>query len=161
MDLRQRRTAKWRCTNSIGDFKLAKRAGIKKILLPKRNEIDLEDVPKEVRDTMEFVLVEELSEVFLHALGKRVITPVLLGTEPAPRRANNFVALRQPAVKRVRVGRQHKESVRSITTGRYDKRAKRPTTLRHIHVDLHDIASPEMPPSANAIVMTVKPMARP
>ena len=40
----------------------AKRAGIKKILLPKRNEIDLEDVPKEVRDTMEFVLVEELSE---------------------------------------------------------------------------------------------------
>ena len=42
----------------------AKRAGIKKILLPKRNEIDLDDVPKEVRDTMAFVLVEELSEVF-------------------------------------------------------------------------------------------------
>jgi ATP-dependent Lon protease len=84
----------------------AKRAGIKKILLPKRNEIDLEDVPKEVRDTMEFVLVEELSDVFLHALGKRVITPVLLG-EPAPlRRGNNVVALRQPAVKRVRVERK-------------------------------------------------------
>jgi len=84
----------------------AKRAGIKKILLPKRNEIDLEDVPKEVRDTMEFVLVEELSEVFLHALGKRVITPVLLGNEPQPRRASNVVALRQPAVKRVRVERK-------------------------------------------------------
>ncbi len=78
----------------------AKRAGIKKILLPKRNEIDLEDVPKEVRDTMEFVFVEELSEVFLHALGKRVITPVLLGNEPQPRRASNVVALRQPTVKR-------------------------------------------------------------
>jgi ATP-dependent Lon protease len=84
----------------------AKRAGIKKILLPKRNEIDLEDVPKEVRDTMEFVLVEELSDVFLHALGKRVITPVLLGNEPQPRRASNVVALRQPAVKRVRVERK-------------------------------------------------------
>jgi ATP-dependent Lon protease len=84
----------------------ARRAGIKKILLPKRNEIDLEDVPKEVRDTMEFVLVEELSEVFLHALGKRVITPVLLGNEPQLRRASNVVALRQPAVKRVRVERK-------------------------------------------------------
>jgi ATP-dependent Lon protease len=84
----------------------AKRAGIKKILLPKRNEIDLEDVPKEVRDTMEFVLVEELSEVFLHALGKRVITPVLLGNEPQLRRASNVVALRQPAVKRARVERK-------------------------------------------------------
>jgi ATP-dependent Lon protease len=84
----------------------AKRAGIKKILLPKRNEIDLEDVPKEVRDTMEFVLVEELSEVFLQALGKRVITPVLLGNEPTPRRASNVVALRQPAVKRARVERK-------------------------------------------------------
>jgi ATP-dependent Lon protease len=78
----------------------AKRAGIKKILLPKRNEIDLDDVPKEVRDTMEFVLVEELSEVFANALGKRLITPVLLGNEPQPRRANNVVALR-PATKRV------------------------------------------------------------
>ena len=41
----------------------AKRAGITKILLPKRNEMDLDDVPKEVRDTMEFFLVEEISEV--------------------------------------------------------------------------------------------------
>src|SRR5476649_804855 len=57
----------------------AKRAGIKKILLPKRNEIDLDDVPKEVRDTMEFVYAEELSEVFEQALGKRIIMPVLLG----------------------------------------------------------------------------------
>ncbi|MGH8163513.1 MAG: endopeptidase La, partial [Rhodanobacteraceae bacterium] len=35
----------------------AKRAGIRKILLPKRNEPDLEDVPKEVRDTITFVPV--------------------------------------------------------------------------------------------------------
>src|SRR5579864_4951406 len=40
----------------------AKRAGIRKIILPKRNEIDIDDIPKEVRDTMTFVPVEELSE---------------------------------------------------------------------------------------------------
>ena len=60
----------------------AKRAGIKKVLLPRRNEIDLDDV-QEVRDTMHFAFVDELSEVFSNALGKRVITPVQLGvTEP-------------------------------------------------------------------------------
>jgi ATP-dependent Lon protease len=59
----------------------AKRAGITRIVLPKRNEIDLEEVPKEVRDTMAFIPVEELSEVFEQALGKRVITPVLLGED--------------------------------------------------------------------------------
>jgi ATP-dependent Lon protease len=79
----------------------AKRAGIKKVLLPRRNEIDLDDVPKEVRDTMEFAFVDELSEVFAHALGKRVITPVLLGAAdtPSQRRASNVVALR-PSAKR-------------------------------------------------------------
>ena len=71
----------------------AKRAGIKKILLPKRNEMDLDDVPKEVRDTIEFHFVEELSEVFMHALGKRIITPVLLGAPEEGRRGNNVVAL--------------------------------------------------------------------
>ncbi len=57
----------------------AKRAGISKIVLPKRNEVDLDDVPKEVRDTMTFVPVEEISEVFEQAFGKRIITPVMLG----------------------------------------------------------------------------------
>ena len=79
----------------------AKRAGIKKILLPKRNEMDLDDVPKEVRDTIQFFFVEELSEVFMHALGKRVITPVLLGVPDEGRRGNNVVALR-PSNKRTR-----------------------------------------------------------
>jgi ATP-dependent Lon protease len=59
----------------------AKRAGISKIVLPKRNEVDLDDVPKEVRDTMTFVPVEEISEVFEQAFGQRIITPVMLGDE--------------------------------------------------------------------------------
>ncbi len=56
--------------------------------------MDLDDVPKEVRDTIQFFFVEELSEVFMHALGKRVITPVLLGVPDEARRSNNVVALR-------------------------------------------------------------------
>jgi ATP-dependent Lon protease len=78
----------------------AKRAGIKKIILPQRNEIDLEDIPKEVRDTMTFVPVEELSEVLYHALGKRIITPVELGDGA---RASNVVPMRRrpTAAKRV------------------------------------------------------------
>ena len=77
----------------------AKRAGITKILLPKRNEYDLEDVPKEVRDTMTFVPVEELSEVLLHALGKRIITPVALG-DAGKRQPSNVVAIRRNGAKR-------------------------------------------------------------
>ena len=61
--------------------------------MPKRNEMDLDDVPKEVRDTMEFVFVEELSEVFMHALGKRVITPVLIWASTRCAARNNVVAL--------------------------------------------------------------------
>jgi ATP-dependent Lon protease len=87
----------------------ARRAGIKKIILPKRNEIDLDDVPKEVRDQMTFIPVEELSEVLAHALGKRFITPVYLG-EP-PRRANNVVPIRPAVVKRVRPERKRQRAV--------------------------------------------------
>jgi ATP-dependent Lon protease len=73
----------------------AKRAGISKIVLPKRNEIDLDDVPKEVRDTMTFVPVEEISEVFEQAFGKRIVTPVTLG-EPEPR-SGKVVPIRRSA----------------------------------------------------------------
>jgi ATP-dependent Lon protease len=80
----------------------AKRAGIGKILFPKRNEVDLDDIPKEVRDTMTFVPVEELSEVLYQALGKRLISPVPLGTDTAHR--NNVVPMRRHngAIKRGR-----------------------------------------------------------
>jgi len=82
----------------------AKRAGISKILFPKRNEMDLDDIPKEVRDTMTFVPVEELSEVFRHALGKRVISPVELGEAERP---SNVVPMRRRSAvaKRPRVAK--------------------------------------------------------
>jgi ATP-dependent Lon protease len=79
----------------------AKRAGISKILLPVRNEIDLDDVPKEVRDTMTFVPVEELSAVFEHALGERIITPVMLGDDGS-RKSDNVVPMRRSGAKRAK-----------------------------------------------------------
>jgi ATP-dependent Lon protease len=87
----------------------AKRAGITKVLFPKRNEVDLDDVPKEVRDTMELIPVEQLSEVFEIALGKRVIAPTIF---ESGRRANNVVPMhRNGAVKRNRI-HQHRRKVR-------------------------------------------------
>jgi ATP-dependent Lon protease len=74
----------------------AKRAGISKILLPKRNEVDLDDIPKEIRDTMTFVPVEELSEVLYHALGKRLISPVPMGGERSE--SSNVVPMRRNGV---------------------------------------------------------------
>jgi ATP-dependent Lon protease len=41
----------------------AVRSGISAIILPKDNEPDLEDLPKEVRDTLEVFLVQDLGEV--------------------------------------------------------------------------------------------------
>jgi ATP-dependent Lon protease len=46
----------------------AHRAGIKRVLLPERNKADLEEVPKEVRDELEFVFVNKLDEVLASAL---------------------------------------------------------------------------------------------
>jgi ATP-dependent Lon protease len=46
----------------------AVRAGIKTIILPKENAADLEDLPEDVRKTLEVHLVEELGEVLTLAL---------------------------------------------------------------------------------------------
>ena len=57
----------------------AHRAGIKVIIIPKGNEADIEDVPEEVRNTLEFHPVETLSEVLRIAL-----VPVEPGEEARP-----------------------------------------------------------------------------
>ena len=46
----------------------AARVGIKTVILPKRNEPDLEDVPEEVRQQLRFVFVDMVDEVFDAAL---------------------------------------------------------------------------------------------
>lgn len=56
----------------IGGLKLkalaAHRAGLKKVIVPKLNEVDIDEIPEKVREEMEFVLVEDIPEVLEHAL---------------------------------------------------------------------------------------------
>jgi ATP-dependent Lon protease len=47
----------------------ALRAGIRTVMLPKRNEKDLEDVPAEARGKLEFVLLEHVDDAVRSALG--------------------------------------------------------------------------------------------
>ena len=49
----------------------ARRAGIDTIVLPKRNEKDLEDIPANVRGEMRFIFVETMDDVLEHALEPR------------------------------------------------------------------------------------------
>jgi len=46
----------------------AHRAGIRRVILPKDNERDIEDVPSEVREEMTFILAEDMREVLDAAL---------------------------------------------------------------------------------------------
>lgn len=50
----------------------AHRAGVKTVILPKRNEVDLEDVPDEVKEAIEFVFVDMVDEVLDAALESNV-----------------------------------------------------------------------------------------
>src|SRR5258706_6262003 len=47
----------------------AKRAGIRQVIVPKRNEKDLPNIPKEVKDTVKFHFVENIDQVMQIALG--------------------------------------------------------------------------------------------
>jgi ATP-dependent Lon protease len=49
----------------------ARRAGISTIILPKRNEKDLEDIPEQVRAEMRFIFVETMDDVLEYALEAR------------------------------------------------------------------------------------------
>ncbi len=51
----------------------ARRAGLKTVILPKRNEKDLDDLPDEVRKDMQFIFAEQVSDVFNAALGEKRI----------------------------------------------------------------------------------------
>jgi ATP-dependent Lon protease len=53
----------------------ARRAGIKKVIIPKRNAKDLEDLPKIVTNSIEFVTAENMDEVLEAALVKKKNAP--------------------------------------------------------------------------------------
>jgi ATP-dependent Lon protease len=60
----------------------AQRAGLRRVILPRENAPDLEELPAETRDELEFVLVDSVDEVFEAAFnGKR---PKSTRRAPAP-----------------------------------------------------------------------------
>src|SRR3954449_1257269 len=65
----------------------AVRAGITRIILPKENEPDLEDLPREVREKIEVFLVQELGEVLAFTLRGATFREgrLLFGDEKNPR----------------------------------------------------------------------------
>jgi len=67
----------------------AHRAGISRVILPQKNARDVDDVPKEARDAMEFVFADDMSQVIEAALeppnAPSVDPP--LRVNPAPREA--------------------------------------------------------------------------
>jgi len=91
----------------IGGLKLkilaAHRAGLKKVIFPKLNEIDLDDVPEEVLKDLELIPVEDILEVLEHALVPAPEQPVAV-EEPSeamlpssPAREINVVVEEPPA----------------------------------------------------------------
>jgi ATP-dependent Lon protease len=53
----------------------AHRAGLKEVILPKRNEGDLDDVPEQVREEIAFHPVESIDEVLAIALEGQTVSP--------------------------------------------------------------------------------------
>jgi ATP-dependent Lon protease len=64
----------------------AHRAGIKRVIIPERNKPDLEEVPKEVLDELDFVSVSRMDQVLEAALESmptpRVVEPAPAGSPP-------------------------------------------------------------------------------
>lgn len=56
----------------------AHRAGIERVILPKDNEKDLDDIPPEVKDEIEFILVETVEDVLKETIGIELPKPLLL-----------------------------------------------------------------------------------
>jgi ATP-dependent Lon protease len=63
----------------IGGLKLkimaAHRAGLKRVLVPKLNDVDLDELPDKIRSEVEFILVEDVNEVLAHALTPKAPEP--------------------------------------------------------------------------------------
>jgi ATP-dependent Lon protease len=49
----------------------AQRAGIKRLIIPRRNEPDIDDIPEHLRKRLKFVLVDDVNEVLEAALEKK------------------------------------------------------------------------------------------
>jgi ATP-dependent Lon protease len=60
----------------------AHRNGLKTIILPKRNKVDLDDVPDEIRKTLKFVFAETVDDVLAASLEKPKKAPKAAAKKP-------------------------------------------------------------------------------
>ena len=64
----------------------AHRSGLKIVILPKRNQADLEDLPEEVRSAIQFVFVETVDEVLEAALEPASVLPEAAAHKPGAKK---------------------------------------------------------------------------
>jgi ATP-dependent Lon protease len=83
----------------------AQRFGLKTVILPRRNEADLDDVPETVREKMKFILVDTVDEVMAAAL-----TPAP-GEEAQAAAAEQQENAEKPAAKPKRAPRKRPEVI--------------------------------------------------
>jgi ATP-dependent Lon protease len=77
----------------------AHRAGLKTVILPRQNEPDLEDLPDEVRRSIQFVLVDQIDEVLESALENKPSTGTIHQVKSGKKVPKSSKARVQPAVK--------------------------------------------------------------
>ncbi|MCA1815834.1 MAG: endopeptidase La, partial [Acidobacteria bacterium] len=80
----------------------AHRAGIRRVILPAKNEADLEDIPEEVRRELEVTLVSRIHEALDAALDRLVANPPPPASTPATDAAREQSHEREPEPMRVR-----------------------------------------------------------
>jgi len=71
----------------------AYRAGIRTVIMPRRNERDLPEVPEEVRRAISLVLIDSVDEAIEAALGK-VVAPEMVAPRHLPSRPKERIAAR-------------------------------------------------------------------
>jgi ATP-dependent Lon protease len=93
----------------------AHRAGLRRVLLPRRNEADLDDIPSDLRKEMQLVLIESIDEVLREALTPRLVRAASNGANGAAGRAAKSVRARpaQPSRQAAKARRRPAGSKRS------------------------------------------------
>ncbi len=64
----------------------AHRAGLKRVLMPRKNEKDLEEIPEQARKGLDFVFIDRVEEALQHALTAPPPAPRKAAASSAPRR---------------------------------------------------------------------------
>ncbi len=75
----------------------AHRAGIRRVLLPTRNEADLDDIPADLRSEMQLVMVDSIDQVLREALTKAPASPRSRANGAAARGVRGRVVAAAPA----------------------------------------------------------------